>query len=242
MVVFKELLLTFISNAQSGYFNISADRLFTFEKHLTINSREVDPKKPQVDVAKLRFTVSVKSVVVARVGFQYTLNELRLSLINNVTNSEEAFVVTSRPYKNFNEIDLVVEPGSYTVVIDLIKPSLVWSKLAAKGHRCVPYTLSVLVDDVTRGGSPPDCSQYHVVPLNLDNVGGGSTPFGGPMKNGYVHIASDKFLASGLIGTATATNTMVRAPCFRSAYKKQKLTRALQQKPCQCAGLHVGHH
>lgn len=191
-----------------GFFNISADRLFTFQKNLTINSHEVDPNKPQVEVAKLRFTVTVKSVVVARVGFQYTLNELRLSLVNNMTNSEEAFVVTSRPYKNFNELDLVVEPGSYTVVVDLIKPSLVWSKLAAKGHRCVPYTLSVVVDDVTRGGSRTDCSQYHVVPLNLDNAGGGSTPFGGPMKNGYVHISSDRFLASGLTGTATATNTM----------------------------------
>jgi hypothetical protein len=172
------------------------------------------------------------------VGFQFTLNELRLSLVSEENRVPgDNLVVNSRPYKNANELDLLLMPGKYALVVELIKPSAVWTKLKDRGDRCVPFTFSITVDDASRGGtslftpscrhktfspvpsvrlclgSRTDCSQYHVLPLSLDEATGVHSPFGGPMRNGYVHISSDKFLAAGLTNSATkATDTIVRPP------------------------------
>lgn len=54
-------------------------------------------------------------------------------------------------------------------------------------------------------GVHSDCSAYQPLPINLDNIDGGSAPFGGPMQRGYVHISGDSFIASGL-GTASSSS------------------------------------
>jgi len=68
--------------------------------------------------------------------------------------------------------------------------------------------LTILIDNATHSSPNVDCSAYHTLPSNLDDANGGSAPYGGPIQNGYVHISSDKFLASGSGSYSKGSNIM----------------------------------
>lgn len=79
---------------------------YTYNKIHTIKSDLVRSGDSRVSVTQFKFTVHAPSVVVARVGYQYTLNELHITLAQNNHDGSSA-VFHPRRYKNYNELDLV---------------------------------------------------------------------------------------------------------------------------------------
>lgn len=89
------------------YVDISPDRVYTYRKTATIASALINPAASRVQVAKFPFTIHTRSLLVARVYYQYTVNELRLTLVPSTPQMGEV-VYLPRHYKNSNEIDTVI--------------------------------------------------------------------------------------------------------------------------------------
>jgi len=53
--------------------------------------------------------------------------------------------------------------GTYSALIEVVEPSILWQKLQEKGNRCVPYMLTILIDNATHSSMSSAYHPYKVI-------------------------------------------------------------------------------
>jgi len=131
------------------------------------------------------------SVFYARVGFHFLLTDLQLSLsglLNETGRHVELFGLNGR---NLYELSQPVMPGDYSLALTQTVP---FGSLISTFPFCARYSLHLSIEPETNNSARVDCSGYDVVPWDLNSPSGGSVPYGGPIRRGYLHLAGDHFL------------------------------------------------
>lgn len=143
-------------------------------------------------IQTLSFVLKVPSLVYIQVQYQFLLTPLQLN-ITGYTLTYDYVSIVGINYRNLNSINDLLPPGSYTLTIN--QPGGVLFTYGTQFPFCGPYAVRIFIRPSQDDSTHVDCSLYSVVPWNLDTVGGGSVPFGGPIdRSGSIHMAGENFL------------------------------------------------
>eukprot|EP01133_Synstelium_polycarpum_P007915 gene7915-9294_t len=144
-------------------------------------------------ILTIPFTLTVPSIIYAQLGYQFLLADLDLELTS--TTDSTAQVISGKSNRNVNELNVILQPGSYNLVIQnpVALPKISINNPFAQ--HCTSYHLTFIIRDASENGNHVDCSLFSLTPVDLNSVTGGSVPFGGPIDgSGTLAMYDNSFL------------------------------------------------
>lgn len=157
-------------------------------------------------VKQLSFLLDRKSVVYASVGYSAPLGALAIRLEPYYNASGSLFY--SSVGLNMQSLHAVVPPGPTRLT--LYQPSLFPASLLAELPHCDYFSFTLIISDEASSSSLVDCSNYNLLPWDLNDPTGGSVPYGGPITAGYLNIYEPDFLAPADAETERVNLTLSR--------------------------------
>eukprot|EP00002_Diphylleia_rotans_P007883 TRINITY_DN1755_c0_g1_i13.p1 TRINITY_DN1755_c0_g1~~TRINITY_DN1755_c0_g1_i13.p1 ORF type:complete len:3322 (-),score=584.61 TRINITY_DN1755_c0_g1_i13:304-9891(-) len=118
-------------------------------------------------IHNIPFEIKTRSRIYARVGYDFLLNDLAFELIGD----KMRFMGDNG--RNFNEVDEIIEPGSYKLV--LYQPSVMIENF----KHCAEFSYELKIQSAT--ALPNVCQVFDLLPWDLNSDRGGSLPHGGPI-------------------------------------------------------------
>lgn len=155
------------------------------------------------DLQTLTFTVNAESVVYFKLGFDYLLSDLSLTL-TSLTNANIQ-PVPGRNGRNNNDINVVITPGTWSLKV--YQPSVfVYS---TQYPHCTHYSATLSIEALSEVNDHVDCTTLDILPWDLNSANGGSKPYGGPVnRDGELQMWGTNFYIHHDIDTMYITPTV----------------------------------
>ncbi|EGG18641.1 hypothetical protein DFA_04136 [Cavenderia fasciculata] len=164
-------------------------------------------------VQTIEFTILVPSLVYVQIGYQFITADLDVQ----ITSSNS--YIFGRSNRNVNEINAILEPGTYT--IQITNPIAFVNQFDA---HCTPYHLIVNIRDASQANNHIDCSTLDPLPTDLNS--NGSIPYGGPIDgSGTLTMYSPNFLIP--LQPVQNVTFFIGEPTLISVYTSEQLAASI---------------
>ena len=161
-----------IQLSNSGY--------YTYNQIQSFSSYNADPGIKTI--ASYDFQITQLTVLFTSAEANFLTNFVEWSLLKDGN-----LFIPSLTSNNINQIDRVIEAGNYTLSLNTINPFL-------QPQRCILYRMSIYIRPYNQNDPHADCSDYDMLPIDLNSDAGGSVPYGGPINNGQLELSGSNFL------------------------------------------------
>eukprot|EP01091_Cochliopodium_minus_P008899 TRINITY_DN2090_c0_g1_i1.p1 TRINITY_DN2090_c0_g1~~TRINITY_DN2090_c0_g1_i1.p1 ORF type:complete len:3438 (-),score=854.08 TRINITY_DN2090_c0_g1_i1:40-10353(-) len=200
-----------ISLSSSGYYSSNTI--------VSLSSSSVPVTESNIVV--YNFTITQPSVIYTSAETNFLTNYISSNLVKGGILSFPGFTSS-----NINQIDRVIDAGNYALIFT-------YNNVFQQPLRCFIYKLSIFIRPYSVNGPHADCSNYDLLPVDLNTVQGGSLPFGGPINNGELSFHGNSFLFPSTMGAQeyinmTITNDTIASVFIRSR-TNLRITSQVQQ-------------
>ncbi|KYQ93296.1 hypothetical protein DLAC_05961 [Tieghemostelium lacteum] len=166
---------------------ISPDGYFFYNNIETISNGDMATDRI---IQTIPFTIEIPTLVFIQLGYQFLFLDVDVKI------SSKNFEIQGKHNRNLNEINAILQPGSYNLVIT----SIGGFPQSYTAH-CTPYRLAMIFRDAS-DDDHVDCSLFTLIPWDLNMLNATST-VGGPIDgSGTLNLYSNDFL----VPTSLASN------------------------------------
>ena len=175
--------------------------------------------KTQTTIQTVPIQLTRPSVIFARIGYNFLLSDLELSLVGNKSEGGKPVRIYGRNGRNTNEFNELLPAGSYQLILSQEK--MFNFPGADRFPHCSVFFARFFIMDAANERTHTDCSTLDLLPWDLNSPTGGSQYFGGPVRDGLLHMMGESFMMPSVDGQVNNMNVSIIRTSILSIMTKQ---------------------